>query len=67
MGRYDADYGSLLINNRRGGFSYHQLNGVAIQGQSRRVQQVTIGSKQAFVIARNNDSAMVITFEKNNQ
>jgi len=67
MGRYDADYGSLLINNGRGGFDYHQLNGVAIPGQSRRVQQLMIGSKAAYIVARNNDSAMVISFEKNNQ
>jgi hypothetical protein len=67
MGRYDADYGSLLINDGRGGFQYHQLNGVTIPGQSRRVQRLMIGNKEAFVVARNNDSAMVISFEKNNQ
>jgi hypothetical protein len=67
MGRYDADYGSLLINNGRGGFDYHQLNGVAIPGQSRRVQQLMIGNKAAYIVARNNDSAMVISFEKSNQ
>ncbi len=67
MGRYDADYGSLLINNGRGGFDYHQLNGVAIPGQSRRVQQLMIGNKAVYIVARNNDSAMVISFEKSNQ
>jgi hypothetical protein len=66
MGRYDADYGSLLVNNGSGGFAYHQLNGVAIPGQSRRVQRLMIGNTEAFVIARNNDSAVVISFQKNN-
>ena len=66
MGRYDADYGSLLVNNGSGGFAYHQLNGVAIPGQSRRVQKLMIGNTEAFVIARNNDSAVVISFQKNN-
>lgn len=66
MGRYDADYGSLLINNGRGGFDYHQLKGMAIPGQSRRVQPLKIGGEDAYVIARNNDSTVVITFEKKN-
>ena len=64
MGRYDADYGSLLINNGKGGFEYSPLKGVAIRGQSRRVSRLMIGKNEAFVIARNNDSAVVISFEK---
>ena len=64
MGRYDADYGSVLINKGNGGFEYRALNGLAITGQSRRVQRLMIGSKEAFVVARNNDSAVVISFEK---
>ena len=67
MGRYDADYGSILLNNAKGGFDYRTLNGIAIKGQSRRVQKIMIGNKEAFVIARNNDSAVVISFEKGNQ
>ena len=39
MGRYDADYGSILLNNAKGGFDYRTLNGIAIKGQSRRVQK----------------------------
>jgi hypothetical protein len=67
MGRYDADYGSVLLNNAKGGFEYRTLNGIAIKGQSRRVQKIMIGNKEAFVIARNNDSAVVIGFEKGDQ
>jgi len=67
MGRYDADYGSILLNNAKGGFDYRTLNGIAIKGQSRRVQKIMIGNKEAFVIARNNDSAVVISFEKGDQ
>ncbi|HUQ67410.1 MAG TPA: VCBS repeat-containing protein [Flavitalea sp.] len=64
MGRYDADYGSVLLNNGKGGFDYSMLNGVAVKGQSRRVQKIKIGDSEAFVIARNNDSTVVIRFEK---
>jgi hypothetical protein len=63
MGRYDADYGSILLNNGKGGFNYSMLNGVAVKGQSRHIQKIKIGSREAFVIARNNDSALVIQFE----
>ena len=62
MGRYDADYGSLLINNGTGGFYYENLNGLAIKGQLRSVKKITVNKKAAFVIARNNDSTMVIQF-----
>jgi hypothetical protein len=64
MGRYDADYGSLLINNGKGGFDYQTLSDVAIKGQSRKVRELKIGGREAYVIARNNDSTMVIEFGK---
>jgi hypothetical protein len=62
MGRYDGDYGTLLINNGNKGFSCETLNGVVIKGQARKVRKVNIAGKDAFVVARNNDSAMVIRF-----
>jgi hypothetical protein len=62
MGRYDADFGTILINRGNGGFSCEGLNGVQIKGQSRNIQKLTIAKKEAFVIARNNDSALVIGF-----
>lgn len=67
MGRYDADYGSVLLNNGKGGFDYSALNGIAVKGQSRRVQKIMIGNKEAYIIARNNDSAVVIQFSKEDQ
>jgi enediyne biosynthesis protein E4 len=64
MGRYDADYGSLLLNNGRGAFTYSPLNGEVIKGQARKVRRIIINGKEAYVVARNNDSTVVITFEK---
>lgn len=64
MGRYDADYGSLLVSDDKGGFRYQTLNEVAIKGQSRKVRELKIGNREAFVIARNNDSTVVIEFGK---
>jgi hypothetical protein len=63
MGRYDADYGSILVNDGKGGFVYEDLGPIAIKGQSRKIEPVMIGKQKAYVIARNNDSAMVIKFD----
>ena len=62
MGRYDADYGTLLINRGKDSFECRSLNGVAVKGQVRHLQPLMIGDSQAFVLARNNDSAKVILF-----
>jgi hypothetical protein len=62
MGRSDADYGTLLVNKGHHGFSAGPLNGLAVKGQVRHIRQINIGGKQAFLLARNNDSAMVIQF-----
>jgi len=64
MGRYDADYATLLINQGKGSFSTESLNGLSIQGQVRHIQKLNLGGKEAYILARNNDSTMVIQFKK---
>jgi hypothetical protein len=63
MGRYDADYGSMLINKAARGFSCEPLNGLAITGQARRIKKISIAGRDAFIIVKNNDSTMVIQFD----
>lgn len=63
MGRYDADYGTILINNGKGRFSAESINGLAIKGQVRHIQKIKIGRQNAFILVRNNDAAMVIKFK----
>lgn len=63
MGRYDADFGTLLINMGRGSFSAEAISGVNLKGQSRHIKKLKIGEKETFVVARNNDSARVISFK----
>ena len=63
MGRYDADYGTILINKGNGNFICESINGLQIKGQIRHIKPIVIGKEQAFVIARNSDSAMVIKFK----
>ncbi len=63
MGRYDADYGMLLLNKGNGNFSCSLLNGLALKGQVRQMKKIKIGQKEAFVLAKNNDSARIVQFQ----
>ncbi len=62
MGRYDADFGTLLINKGNAVFAVQPLNGLQVKGQVRHIGKINIAGKEAFVLARNNDSTMVIQF-----
>jgi enediyne biosynthesis protein E4 len=64
MGRYDADWGTVLLNRGRGRFDVENANGLLIKGQVRRVQKIDLGKKEAYILARNNDSVMVVRFSK---
>ena len=63
MGRYDADYATLLINHGNGAFSTESLNGVQIKGQVRHIRKIKIAGKEAFVLAKNDDSTEIIHFK----
>ena len=70
MGRYDADYGSILVNHGRAQFTCEGLNGLAIPGQSRHVRILNVpalkkkmGFNSSYVFARNDDSLKVIGLE----
>jgi enediyne biosynthesis protein E4 len=63
MGRYDADFGTVLINKGKDSFVCETINGLQIKGQSRHIKPISISNQQAYVIARNNDSAMVIKYK----
>ena len=64
MGRYDADFGTLLINKGGGKFVAESINDLSIKGQVRHIKPVTIGKNPAWVLARNSDSARVIRFKQ---
>jgi len=62
IGRYDADFGTILINKGGGLFECGILNGLSIKGQVRHISPINIGNEAAFILTRNNDSAMIIKF-----
>jgi hypothetical protein len=60
MGRYDADYGTVLLNKGKGQFEAVPLNGLAIKGQVRRIRPIQMGKGQGFVLGMNSDSLRII-------
>ncbi len=63
MSMYDAGYGSVLINKGSGRFSYEMLNGHVIRGEARHIKQISVNKRPAYIIARNNDSAVLISYK----
>ena len=60
LGRYDASFGNVLSIGTDNAFEVWPFGGLRIKGQVRRIAPITIGGKDCFIIARNNDSAMVV-------
>ncbi|MDE3182295.1 MAG: VCBS repeat-containing protein [Bacteroidota bacterium] len=63
LGRLDGDFGSILVNKGGGNFSYEPFNGLAVKGQVRHIRPIEINGRKAFVLARNNDSLMIVQFQ----
>ncbi|KAA9038175.1 VCBS repeat-containing protein [Ginsengibacter hankyongi] len=63
MGRNDADFGTILINKGNGQFDCESINGLQIKGEVRHIKKINIGREEAYILARNNDSVMVIKFK----
>jgi enediyne biosynthesis protein E4 len=64
MGRNDADFGTMLINRGKGNLETESINGLQVRGQVRHISRIYIGKKEAFILAKNNDSTEVIQFAK---
>ncbi len=64
MGRYDADFGTILINKGNGRFICEPINGLSIKGQVRHIKPININKQQSFILIRNSDSAIVIKFKE---
>ncbi|HYK43541.1 MAG TPA: VCBS repeat-containing protein, partial [Parafilimonas sp.] len=60
MGRYDADYGTILLNEGNDRFLATTLNGLTVKGQVRCIKPIQLkNNRAAFVFARNDDSTLV--------
>ncbi len=66
MGRYDADFGTILLNKGNTQFSAENINGLQIKGEVRHIRKLMINGKEAYILARNNESTLVIAFKGKN-
>jgi hypothetical protein len=64
MGRYDADFGTILINKGKDNFDCENINGLQVRGQVRHVKKISIAGRDAFILAKNNDSTRVIGYSR---
>ncbi len=64
MGRYDADYGTLLINSGKQDFKVAPMNGLSIKGQVRRIAPIQMNKQLAYVLGMNSDSLRIIGFKQ---
>ena len=44
MGRYDADFGTVLINKGKGTFAAETINGLQIKGQVRHIKRINLNN-----------------------
>jgi enediyne biosynthesis protein E4 len=66
LGRYDADFGTLLIQNPDGSYRTEPVKGTPIPGEVRRMLPISIKGRenaQTFILARNDDKVVVISVE----
>lgn len=67
MGRYDANYGSLLSIDKNGKFATDDLGNLKIKGQVRKIAPIVIAGETSYIFARNNQSAVIVKPMKVNQ
>lgn len=61
MGRSDANYGNLLYTGETGQLQATGLGGFGIKGEIRQARSITIGGRECLVLARNDESALILT------
>ena len=64
MGRYDADFGTVLINQGNCNFLPTLLNGLQIKGQVKKLKKIKLKNSDAIIAARNDDKLVVISRQK---
>ncbi|MCF0064038.1 VCBS repeat-containing protein [Dyadobacter sp. LJ419] len=64
MGRYDSDFGTVLINRGNCNFTPESLKGLQVKGQVKHLKNIKLKSGNAIVAARNDDKLVVIRRKK---
>ena len=67
LGRYDADFGTILLNENGKGFRPARTHNLPIKGQVRNIEPININGRKAYVLAKNNNPAQVISLDTTNK
>jgi len=60
MGRYDADYGAILVNKGNLNFDYVKVKGNVMSGEVRKIESVKINGASCLLVAKNNDYLSIL-------
>jgi hypothetical protein len=66
FGKLDASYGDVLINDRKGGFTWidAKQSGLQIRGEVRDIKEISTSTNKFFLFARNNDFPVLYQLNK---
>ena len=62
IGKYDADFGTVLTSSGKNNFMAETLNNLIIKGEVRHILSINIKGANAFILVKNNDSLQVLKF-----
>lgn len=60
MGRYDADFGTMLSYKGQGIFNARSVSGLALRGEIRHIRPLNWKGLPAWILVRNDDSCQLI-------
>ncbi len=60
MGRYDAENGSVLLNNGENKFTYLNMKNSPLKGQVKYIKPITIKDQKAIIVAQNNGPLKIL-------
>jgi hypothetical protein len=67
LGRYDANFGSILFIDEQGGLRVEPVKGLPISGEVRRIKTIKIGgmhqNKTCIILARNDDFLKIVSLD----
>ena len=62
FGRYDANHGTVLLGDGKGGFTYatQTESGLSIRGNVRSLQKIKVGRSQSIIAGINDNNALLL-------
>ena len=62
MGRYDADFGTVLVNKGKGKFIVEEKYNLNLPGELRSAKAISINGKKSYILPRNNEKTLLYSF-----